>query len=107
MRLDKPLNADVPRDVVAQTVGLQPQQARDAAVSVAERVDAEKVEVRRGEANERMYPTLRHAAVPEGHHFRNRRSHLVGVYGLESDAATVLRNLDNLRLTRTVLARIA
>src|SRR5438046_1187839 len=41
-------------------------------------------------------------------HFRNRRPHLVGFDGLESDApATVRRNLDDLRLTRTVLARIA
>src|SRR5882672_10101612 len=65
IRLDKAFEADVPPDVVAQTVGLQePQQARDAAVSVAERVNAEKVEVRRGKADERMYPTLRHAAGP-------------------------------------------
>src|SRR5437773_1089795 len=55
-----------------------------------------------------MHPALRHAAVPEGDHFHNRRPHLVGVDGLESDAATTVPlNFDNLGLTRSVVARIA
>ena len=67
-----------------------------------------KSRFRRGQADEWMHPALRHAAVPERHHFRNRRQHLVGVGGLESDAVTTVRlNFNNLGLARAVVARIA
>lgn len=55
-----------------------------------------------------MHPALRHAVVPEGHHFHNRRPRLVRVDGLESDAATTVRlHLDNLGLARAVPACVA
>lgn len=63
--LDDPFEADVAPHLIAQVVALQQQeQPGNAAVAVAERMDAEKIQIECRQGDQRMRPAFPHAAIP-------------------------------------------
>src|SRR5262245_56082498 len=83
---DEALQADVAADFKSQVITLeQEQQSRDAAIAVAERVDAEKIEVERAQRDERMYRPVCQDVAPPLNQFPHRGLGLRGADGTEPD----------------------
>lgn len=62
---DQPFDADVPADFIAEMIALvQKHKAGNPAVAVAERVNAEKVEVEGCDCDQGMYPALTYGLPP-------------------------------------------
>lgn len=76
---DEALEADVPADLGAGVVGEQErQQARDAAVAVAEGVDAEEVEREGGRRDERVDGVVADGGAPQGGELGERPARWAG-----------------------------
>src|SRR3990172_1528933 len=70
--LDQTLKADVTPHLIAQLITLkQKNQPRHASVAIAERVNTEKIQIKRRHRNQRMHPTIVETMLPIG----NQPSH--------------------------------
>ena len=86
--------------------GQQKQQPGDAAIAVAERMDAQEIQIQRGGERERRNPFLFHAALPQLDHLGHRLRGLFGGNGLEADAAAAIGvGLDDVHVLFLVMRR--
>lgn len=106
--LDDAFEADVPADLEAKVVALEEQeQAGDPAVSVAEQVDAQEVEVEGGDGEERGQALLLQGVVPMGDQLPHRCGRAFGRHGPEPDAGTAVGvGLDDVDVPLFVLSRV-
>jgi hypothetical protein len=106
--LDQPLQADVPTDLETKLIALQqPEQARDPAIAISERVDAQKVEVERGQRDQGWHPSLVLAAAPVQHQVSHSRRSLGGRHSAKAHPLTAIRvTLDDVAILFLVLPGI-
>lgn len=106
--LDQALQADIAADLQAAMVTAeQKQQARDPAIAITKRMNAQKIQIERRNEDQRRNPSLDEAALPELNHFRHRLRRSFGGDRLEANAAAAIGvSLNNVHVLIFVTAGI-
>src|SRR5260370_40380561 len=105
---DQALQADVAAHLQAALIaGQKKLEPGDAAIAIAKRMNAEKIQIERAGEYQRMNPFLHYAALPKLNHFRHRRRRLSGGHRFETHAAAAMPvGLDDVHVLFLVTAAV-